>query len=134
MTEETAVIDEMLNFVNEMKILIKEDMYNNDSIKDLKKSDSVEITKLEEALLKNIGENDLNILKTELPVFKWEYFTKKLACPYEYFDSLDDYQNPVDNLKKEEFFSKLKNLLNYTGRNLQTLQDKDYLKITIKEV
>ena len=35
--------------------------------------------------------------------------TKKLAYPYEYFNSIDDYQKPVNNLKKEHFFSKLKN-------------------------
>ena len=32
-----------------------------------------------------------------------------MAHPYDYFNSIDDYQNPVDNLKKEYFFSKLKN-------------------------
>ena len=32
---------------------------------------------------------------------------KKLACPYEYFNSLDDYQRPVKKYK--DFFSKLKN-------------------------
>ena len=53
-------------------------------------------------------ENDQKILKTEFPN-KWKYLTEKLAYPYEYFDSLDDYQKPVDNLKKENFFSKLKN-------------------------
>ena len=36
-------------------------------------------------------------------------FKKKLANPYEYFDSIVDYKKPVDNLKKEDFFSKLKN-------------------------
>ena len=35
--------------------------------------------------------------------------TKKFAHPYEYFNSIDDYQKPVDNLKKEGFFSKFKN-------------------------
>ena len=35
-------------------------------------------------------------------------FNQKLAYPYEYFNSIDDYQKPVDNLKKEHFFSKLK--------------------------
>ena len=40
---------------------------------------------------------------------KWKYLTKKLAYPYEYFHCLDDYQKLVDNLKKEYFFSKLKN-------------------------
>ena len=38
-----------------------------------------------------------------------EKIKKKLADPYEYFDSIDDYQKPVDNIKKENFFSKLKN-------------------------
>ena len=52
--------------------------------------------------------NDLKILKTGFPD-KWKYLTKKLANPYENFISIDDYQKPVDNLKKEDFFSKLKN-------------------------
>ena len=38
-----------------------------------------------------------------------EIFNKKLAYPYEKFNSIDDYQKPVDNLKIEYFFSKLKN-------------------------
>ena len=67
-----------------------------------------EIENLEEALLNYMGENDLKILKTGFPD-KWKYLTKKLAYPYEYFNSIDDYQKPVDNLKKEYFFSKLKN-------------------------
>ena len=48
------------------------------------------------------------ILKKEFPD-KWQYLNKKLAYPYEYFNSIDDYKKPVDNLKKEDFFSKLKN-------------------------
>ena len=36
-------------------------------------------------------------------------FKKKLAYPYQYFNSIKDYQKPVDNLMKEDFFSKLKN-------------------------
>ena len=55
-----------------------------------------------------MGENDLEILRTVFPV-KWKYSTKKLAYPYEYFNSIDDYELPVDYLKKENFFSKLKN-------------------------
>ena len=39
---------------------------------------------------------------------KWQYLNKKLAYPYEYFNSIDDYKKPVDNLKRENFFSKLK--------------------------
>ena len=49
-----------------------------------------------------MGENDLKFLKTGFPN-KWKYLTKKLAYPYEYFNSIDDYQKPVDNLKKEDF-------------------------------
>ena len=55
-----------------------------------------------------MGENDLKVSKTEFPD-KWKYLTKKLAYPFEYFNCLDDYQKAVDNLKHENFFSKLKN-------------------------
>ena len=47
-------------------------------------------------------------MKKELP-HKWQYLNKKLAYPYEYFNSIDDYKKSVHNLKKEDFFSKLKN-------------------------
>ena len=55
-----------------------------------------------------MGENDLKILKTGFPD-KWKYLTKKLAYPYEYFNGIDGYQKPVNNLKNEDFFIKLKN-------------------------
>ena len=55
-----------------------------------------------------MGENDLKLLKTRFPD-EWKYLTKKLAYPYEYLNSIEDYQKPVNNLKKEDFFSKLKN-------------------------
>ena len=78
------------------------------TIKDLKKDYPNEIKNLEEALLDYMGENDLKILKTGFPD-KGKYLTKKLAHPYDYFNSIEDYQKPVDNLKKEHFFSNLKN-------------------------
>ena len=68
-----------------------------------------EIENLEEALLNYIGENDLKILKTGFPDM-WKYLTTKLAYPYEKFNNIDDYQKANDNLKKEDFFSKLKNI------------------------
>ena len=43
--------DELLIFVNETKILIKEDGYENDSAQDLKKDYPNEIENLEELLL-----------------------------------------------------------------------------------
>ena len=89
------------------KILIKKDRYNIDSTKDFKKNYPDEIEKLE-ALPNYMGENDLKILKTGFPD-KWKYLTKKLAYPYEFFNSIDDYQKRVDNLKKEKCFNKLKN-------------------------
>ena len=45
-----------------------------------------------------MGENDLELLKTEFPD-KWNYLTKKLAYQYEFFNCIEDYQKPVDNLK-----------------------------------
>ena len=77
------------------------------TIKDLKKDYPNEIKNLEEALLDYMGANDLKILKTGFPD-KWKYLTKKPAYPYEFFNCIEDYQKPVDNLKKEDFFSKLK--------------------------
>ena len=61
-----------------------------------------------DSLVKNLYEDDFKILKKEFPD-KWQYLNKKLAYPYEYFNSIEDYKKPVHNLKKEDFFSKLKN-------------------------
>ena len=46
-------------------------------------------------------------MKKEIPN-KWQNLTKKLAHPYEYFKSIAVYKKPVENLKKEDFFHKLK--------------------------
>ena len=59
-------------------------------------------------LVKNLNEDDFKILKKEF-LDKWHYLNKKLAYPYQYFNSIDDYKKPVNDLKKEDFFSKLKN-------------------------
>ena len=59
-------------------------------------------------LVKNLDEDDFKILKKEFPD-KWQYLNKKLAYPYEYFNNINDYKKPVNELKKEDFFSKLKN-------------------------
>ena len=102
--------DEILKIVIKMEENYPEEIENLEkddrTIKNLKKYYPEEIKNLEEALLDYIGENDLKILKSGFPD-KWLYLTKKLAYPYEYFNSIDHYQKPVDNLKKEDFFSKL---------------------------
>ena len=59
-------------------------------------------------LVENLDEDVFKILKKEFPD-KWQYLSKKLAYPYECFNSIDDYKKPVDNLKRENLFSKLKN-------------------------
>ena len=100
--------DEILNIVNKIKKLITENKYKNEYIKKLKKVYPDKFKELEEALLDYMGENDLKILKTGFPD-KWKYLTKKLAYPYEFFNFIEEYQKPVDNFKKEDFFSKLKN-------------------------
>ena len=92
--------DEILDIVNKIE--------DDRTIEELKKDYPNEIKNLEESLLDYMDENDLKILKKGFPD-KWKYLTKKLAYPYEYFNCIDDYQKPVDNLKKEDFFSKLKN-------------------------
>ena len=88
--------------------IVNEIVEDDRSIEDLKKDYPKEIKKLEEVLLNYIGENDSKPLEIEFPD-NWKYITKKLAYPYEYFNSIDDYQKPIDNLMKEDFFSKLKN-------------------------
>ena len=61
-----------------------------------------------DSLVKNLDEDVFEILKKEFPD-KWQYLNKKLAYPYEYFNSIDDYKKPVHNLENKGFFSKLKN-------------------------
>ena len=58
-------------------------------------------------LVKNLDVDDIKNLKKEIPD-KWQNLNKKLAYPYEYFNSIDDYEKPIDNLTKDDFFSKLK--------------------------
>ena len=99
--EEIVDNDEILNTV---KKVVEEDK----TIKDLKKGYPNEIKNFEESSLNVMGENDPKILKTRFPD-KWKFLTKKLAYPYDYFNSIEDYKKPVNNLEKKDFFSKLKN-------------------------
>ena len=98
--EEIVDNDEMLDIANK----IEED---DRTIEDLKKDYPDEIKNLEEASLDYMGENDFKKLKTRFPD-KWKDLTKKLAYPYELFNCIEDYQKPVKNLKKENFFKKIK--------------------------
>ena len=104
--------DEIMNIVNKIEKNYSEEIFNLDeddrTIGKLKEYYPEEIEKLEKVFLDYMGENDLKILKDGFPD-KWKYLTKKLAYPYEFFNSIDDYQKPVNDLKKEHFFSKLKN-------------------------
>ena len=52
-------------------------------------------------------EDDFKFLTKEFPD-KWKCINKKLPYPYEYFNSIEDYKKPYDNLRKN-FFRKLKN-------------------------
>ena len=88
--------------------IVKEIGEENKTVKDLKKDYPDKIENLEEALLNYIGEKDLKILKTEISDNIWKYLNKKLAHPNEYLNCPDVYQFSVDNLEKEDFFSKLK--------------------------
>ena len=51
-------------------------------------------------LVKNLDEVDFIILKKEVPD-KWQYLNKKLAYPYEYFNSIDDYKILLITWKKK---------------------------------
>ena len=51
-------------------------------------------------MVKNLDCDDFKILEKEFPV-KWQYLNKKLAYPYEFFNSSDGYKKPVNNFKKK---------------------------------
>ena len=110
--KENVGSDELLNIVKKIEENYSEEIEvleeDDETIESLKKYYPEEIKNLEEALLKYMGENDLRKLKSGFPD-KWKYLTKKLAYPYDFFNCIEDYQKPVNNLKKEDFFSKLKN-------------------------
>ena len=121
--------DKILNIISELKNMI-EKTKRNQPISALKKRHPDEINELEEAFLNYIGDNDIKILETEFPD-KWKYLTKILAYPYEYFNSIEDYNKPVDNLEKKDFFGKLKKKCpddNETDRTRETIK-----KINIKD-
>ena len=107
MRKEVIGDDKILNIISELENMIDKTK-RNQSINTLKKKYPDKINELEETFLDYIGENDLKILKTEFPD-KWRYLSKKLAYLYEYFNSIEDYNKPVDNLENKDFFSKLKN-------------------------
>ena len=109
MKEETVDEDEILNVVNEIKLLFEEDKYIFDYFIDLKKDNPDKSEKIEGAFFNYMGENDLKILKTKFPDFKWKYLLKKLAYPTELLNSLHDHQKPVDNSREKDFFSILQN-------------------------
>ena len=45
-------------------------------------------------LVEHLNEDDFKILKKEFPD-EWQFINKKLAYPYQYFNSIDDYKKPV---------------------------------------
>ena len=97
MKKEVVGDDKILDIINELENMIDKTKRNKSS-STLKKKYPNKINELEEAFLDYVGENDLKILKTEFPD-KCRYLTKKLAYPYECFNSIEDYNKPVDNLE-----------------------------------
>ena len=59
-------------------------------------------------IFKTSDNDEIDFFKKEFRD-KWEYLDKKLAYSYECFNSIDDYQKPVNNSKKENVFSNLRN-------------------------
>ena len=74
---------------------------------------------------KNLDGHDFKILNKEFPD-KWQFLNKELAYPFEYFNSIEGYQKPVDILKKEDFVSKLKN--DYFDDEIE--QTKQHIKLS----
>ena len=75
-------------------------------------------------------------MKTEFIDNKRKNLTKKVAYPYEYFNCLDDYQKPVNNFQKKDFFSKVKNKcpsdekIERTKENIKEFDVKDGEELT----
>ena len=105
--EKESVDDKILSIVNEKEQILRKNE-NNRSIENSKKKDPDKTNELEEVLLNYMGENDVKTLKTGFPD-NWKFLSEKLAYPYEFFYSIEDYQKPVNKLKKEDFFSNLSN-------------------------
>ena len=76
-------------------------------IKDIKKHFPYEFEKLEETVSNYKSENDLNNLRTESPD-KRNFQSKNLEYPYEHFNSIDDTQKQINNLKRRRHLQKTK--------------------------
>ena len=98
MKKEIVGDDEILKSVNDIG-------EEERTINDLIKIYPGKIGKVEETLINYISQNDPKFLKTEFPD-KRNYLSEKLAYPHWCFNSINDYQNPVNKLKKEDFCSK----------------------------
>ena len=94
-----------------MLIIINKIGEEDRTVENSKKDYPDKTNELKEALLIYMAENDLEFLKTEFPDNKWKNLIKKLCYPFEIVNSIDDYQKPVDNLRKEDFFSQLKKII-----------------------
>ena len=92
---------------NDETLIIINDIEEDRTIEGLQKKSPDKIKELEETLIDYMREKNFRNIKTGFPD-KWKFLTKKLAYPNEYFKSIDDYKKPVFNIKKEDFFSKLK--------------------------
>ena len=63
-----------------------------------------------EELVETLEEDDFKNLKKRFSDH-WEVLYTKLAYPIEFFIKIEDYKKPVASLKKGDFFSKLKKLV-----------------------
>ena len=102
------LVEKPIDNSNETLKILKEESFDNDEISnffteienesrtidDLTKYDPDKSEKLEEVLKSYISEKVLKLLKTEIPN-KWKSLGKKLAYPYEFFNSAGGYQKLV---------------------------------------
>ena len=105
---------------------------NEKSIGNLQRDFPYKLEKLEEVSYNYRSANDLKILKTEIPE-KWKFFDKKLAYPYECFNSINDYQKPENKFEKENHFGKFKNACPSDEKIEKRNQIFNLLKIKNKE-
>ena len=76
--------------------------------------------------VENLNNDDFISLKKESPD-KWEFLNEKLAYPNEFFDNIDDYQKPVNDLKKEALYSNVRNFFPDDSEMKRTITLLNYL-------
>ena len=62
-----------------------------------------------DSIVNSLQEDDLKILKKRISCSCGETIIKKIAYPYEYFNSFEEYEVPFDKIDKKNYYNRLTN-------------------------